>query len=109
MGRSQMSAQNISSARQRPSLKLGPIFKLKCPYCARTPLRAPGSWFTFGPGCRECNYSYEREIGYFSGASWMVSFTVVSLLGFAVAALLLYLLPDIDALWIAAIVGLLVL
>jgi hypothetical protein len=86
-------------------LKLLPLMRLYCPYCGSTPLRTEGSWFYFRTGCKVCDYVYEREPGYFTGASWMVSYAALALSGCGFGALLLYRLPDLDAMWIAAIVS----
>ena len=86
-------------------LKLLPLMRLHCPYCGSTPLRIKGSWFYFRTGCKVCDYVYEREPGYFTGASWMVSYAALALFGCGFGALLLYRLPDLDAMWIAAIVS----
>lgn len=51
---------------------------MRCPYCLQTPLRKPGSWFEFKDGCPRCNYRYEREDGYFSGAPWMVTYPILA-------------------------------
>jgi uncharacterized protein (DUF983 family) len=51
---------------------------LKCPHCGISKLLKPGSFITFDVGCTRCNYRYEREIGYFSGASWMMNYAVAS-------------------------------
>ena len=48
---------------------------LRCPHCGKTPLRKPGGFVDFGEGCEICDYKYEREVGYFSGASWMMNYT----------------------------------
>jgi len=84
----------------RPSLIHA--LRLRCLYCGQTPLRKERSWFEFGAGCSSCDYKYEREEGYYTGASWMVGFTVTSLVGMIVAALVFYLYPDADAMVIAA-------
>jgi len=86
-------------------LKLLSLIRLRCPYCGSTPLRAEGSWFYFRSGCKVCDYVYEREPGYFTGASWMVNYAALALSGCGIGAFLLYRLPDLDAMWIAAIVS----
>jgi uncharacterized protein (DUF983 family) len=77
------------------------LLRMRCPYCGETPLMA--HWFQFQHGCQCCDYRYEREIGYFTGASWMVMFPIVALVGFAMAAALLIFVPHLDALVVAAI------
>ncbi len=86
-------------------LRLLPLFRLRCPYCGSTPLRADGSWFYFRPGCKICDYVYEREPGYFTGASWMINYAALAGSGCMLGALLLVLLPNLDALWVAALVS----
>ena len=56
--------------------------RLRCPYCGIEKLQKKGSWFQFREGCTTCGYRYERELGYYSGASWMINFPVTGLLGF---------------------------
>jgi len=84
---------------QKPHWKW--FLRMRCPYCGKTPLMA--SWFRFKQGCRPCDFRYEREIGYFMGASWMVTFPLVSLIAFIMAALLLIYFPDVNGLLVAAI------
>ena len=54
--------------------------RLRCPYCQKTRLLKPGTIFEFGEGCATCNYRFEREVGYFSGASWMITYAVAAVL-----------------------------
>lgn len=77
--------------------------KLKCLYCASTNLRSPGSWFTFQQGCKACNYRFERELGYYTAASWLVTFPIVSCAAFLLAAFLMWQYPGIRSLYIAGI------
>lgn len=65
-----------------PSSKPSFIFAmlLRCPHCGKTPLRRKGSFVEFDKGCDICGYRYEREIGYFSGASWMMNYTFAALI-----------------------------
>jgi len=86
-------------------IRFVPLLRLRCPYCGFTPLQANGSWFYFGQGCKTCDYVYEREPGYFTGASWMVNYAVSAVFGCSMGALLLFKLPDLDALWVASIVS----
>ncbi len=60
--------------------KLLYALRLKCVHCGRSPLLKNGSFVTFEDGCPNCNYRYEREIGYFSGASWMMNYTFAALM-----------------------------
>ena len=64
-----------------------------------------GSWFYFVTGCKVCDYAFEREPGYFTGASWMVNYAALAGFGCGFGAFLLYRLPNLDAMWIAAIVS----
>jgi len=54
--------------------------RLRCPHCGKTPLLKSGSFIEFGVGCQPCNYNYERELGYFSGASWMMNYAFASIM-----------------------------
>ena len=76
-----------------PTPRFLPVLKMHCPYCGVAPLRNKGAWFTFAQGCKACDYRYEREEGYYTGASWMICFPVVVVTGFGLAALLYWLLP----------------
>ena len=53
--------------------------RLRCPHCGISPLLKKGSFLEFCNGCQLCNYKYEREIGYFSGASWMMNYAFASI------------------------------
>jgi hypothetical protein len=53
--------------------------RLRCLYCGKSHLLKPRYFFEFSQGCEPCNYRYEREIGYFSGASWMMTYSVAAL------------------------------
>lgn len=86
-------------------LSLISLLRLRCPYCGSTALRAGKSWFNFADGCQVCDYSFEREPGYFTGASWMVNYTVSALSGLGMGAALMILFPDLDGLVVAAIVS----
>lgn len=68
--------------------------KLKCPYCGNTPLLKTGKFLDFGIGCATCNYKYEREIGYFSGASWMITYTVAALSAMIAGAIMVWKFSD---------------
>lgn len=85
--------------------KLTAALRLRCPYCGVTPLRRPGSWFTFAGGCPSCDYNFEREPGYYSGASWMVNFPAIGVTGFALGGFLLYSAGNTDNLMIPIGVG----
>lgn len=89
--------------------RLLPALRLRCPYCGETTLRQGRSWFVFDRGCQRCDYAYEREVGYFTGASWLVNFPVVGVTSFVFAAILLALYPDWDALVIAIVASVFIL
>jgi hypothetical protein len=72
-----MGLQGRGSQSTHPRLMLA--LRLLCPYCGVTHLRPPGAWFRFREGCELCNYRFEREPGYFSGAFQLVLFTIVAL------------------------------
>ncbi len=77
--------------------------RLRCPYCRVTPLRTPGSWFTFRDGCPTCGYRFEREEGYFTGAAWIITYTAASLPGLALGGVLLWKMPELDSFLVGAI------
>jgi hypothetical protein len=87
--------------------KLLPTLLLRCPHCGKESLRKKGSWFEFKEGCSICNYRYEREAGYFTGASWMINYTVISLAGVGMAWYLVAATP-LRGLWIASMISLFV-
>ena len=62
---------------------------LRCPYCGESRLLKKKAWFEFEDGCRKCDFRYEREVGYFTGASWMINFPVTSVLAFGLVVALL--------------------
>lgn len=76
--------------------KLTHALRLKCPHCGNSPLLKQGSWLEFQTGCEPCGYEYEREAGYFSGASWVINYTVAGLTGLSAGALLLWLAPTLS-------------
>ena len=86
--------------KQKP--KLSYALRLKCPYCGVTPLRAKGSWFQFAEGCPRCNYKFERELGYYSGASWMVNFPVTATLAVVVGGFFVWFFPNLSGEILAA-------
>lgn len=99
--RERQSEMNEKKKERSQHLQWSRLLRMRCPYCGQTPLMA--SWFQFQRGCRDCDFRFEREIGYFTGASWMVMFPIVALVGFAMAAVLLVLVPHLDGLVVAAI------
>ena len=63
---------------------------LKCPECGTKPIFVPMAnvrslrdWFTPLDGCPRCGYAYEREMGYFLLAIWVINYGVGSILGIA--------------------------
>lgn len=62
------------------SPKLLHALRLRCPHCGKSPLLNQGSFVTFAKGCEPCQYRYEREVGYFSGASWMMNYAFATLM-----------------------------
>jgi hypothetical protein len=90
-----------------PSAKRSPLLfravKLKCPYCGVTPLLRPGSIFELDRGCKPCNYRYEREIGYFSGAAWMITYTVAALSAMAAGGVMVWKYGDQSDLIVAGV------
>ena len=91
-------------AKTRPSLRAA--LSLHCPYCHRTPLRKQGSWFVFRRGCRGCDFRYEREAGYYTGASWMVAYPMISLCGLGTAVVFkLWLFPELNTLLLITLVS----
>jgi hypothetical protein len=80
-----------------PPLRLRHALRLRCLHCGETPLLRPGSWFQLREGCPRCNYLYEREPGYFTGASWVLTYTAGALAGIAAGAVLLWRLPELSS------------
>lgn len=91
---------------KKPSLKLS--LKLRCLYCGETPLLAEHSWFRFRKGCITCDYIYEREVGYYAGASQLISFPVASLFAFVLAAVLMFSFPTLNIMHVVGICGIIV-
>ena len=85
---------NSKNSARHSKPKLRAILLLRCPRCVRTPLQKSRSWLQFRLGCEKCDYQYEREPGYFWGASWMITYTFASLGSLAVAITLLVYYPD---------------
>jgi uncharacterized protein (DUF983 family) len=73
--------------------------KLQCPYCGQTPLQK--SWLAFAQGCPKCQYAFEREVGYYTGASQMVLFPAV--IGFGIICGVMGYSFGLKGLWLAAI------
>lgn len=91
---------------KKPNLKFS--LKLRCPYCGESPLLVEKSWFRFRNGCESCDYIYEREVGYYAGASQMISFPVASLFAFILAAVLMFLFPTLNLMYVVGICGIVV-
>lgn len=83
--------------------KLSHALRLKCPYCGKTSLLKPGNPLEFGAGCEICDYKYEREIGYFSGASWMITYTVAALSAMVAGAIMVWKFSDKGDLIVAGV------
>ncbi len=63
--------------------------KLKCPYCKKQKLLKNSSYFVFNKACNNCEYLIEREVGYWTGASWMLNFPITSTLAFILVVYLM--------------------
>lgn len=74
--------------KNKPSLMNA--LRLRCLYCGQTPLLQRGHFINFDLGCAQCNYKFEREIGYFSGASWMMNYTFATLVAMAAGAYMVW-------------------
>ena len=77
--------------------------RLKCLYCGTVSLLKPGNPLAFNDGCAACNYKYEREVGYFSGASWMITYTVAALSAMIAGALMVWKYSDMGDLVVAGV------
>jgi len=77
--------------------------KLRCPHCGQTPLLRQGHLVEFGTGCKPCGYRYEREIGYFSGASWMMNYTFAALTAMAAGGYMVWRHSDAGDLIVAGV------
>ena len=76
---------------------------LRCVYCGETPLRKKGSFVNFDVGCAKCNYKYEREIGYFSGASWMMNYAFASIIAMVAGGYMVWKHSDAGDLIVAGV------
>ena len=85
----------------KPSLLYA--LRLRCPHCGKTPLLISGNFIEFGAGCGPCNYKYEREVGYFSGASWMMNYTFASLMAMLAGGYMVWKHSDAGDLIVAGI------
>ena len=95
-------SQNRSETKRRPLNILNTI-RLKCPYCGNSSLLKAGSILEFEKGCQPCDYRYEREIGYFSGASWMMTYTVAAVSAMLAGGLMIWKYSDQSDLVIAGV------
>lgn len=77
--------------------------RLKCLYCGHVSLLKPGNPLAFTSGCAACNYKYEREVGYFSGASWMITYTVSALSAMIAGAVMVWKYSDLGDLIVAGV------
>lgn len=77
--------------------------RLRCVHCGQTPLLKKGSFLTFEDGCQTCNYKYEREAGYFSGASWMMNYTFAALMAMISGAYMVWKHSDAGDLVVAGV------
>jgi hypothetical protein len=76
---------------------------LRCPHCGKTPLLRQGHLVDFDKGCEPCGYRYEREIGYFSGASWMMNYTFAALIAMAAGGYMVWQHSDAGDLVVAGV------
>lgn len=98
-----MSKQKFDSAhRNKPSLLLA--LRLRCPYCGVTPLQKRKSWILFRPGCEPCDYVFEREDGYYGGATH-IGITLICLASFAATGILMWRFPTLNTEVISATIG----
>ncbi len=79
--------------------QLGRVLRFRCPYCGETPLRR--TWFTFAPGCPQCDFAFERELGYSNAASGLIAFPSICVAGFVMAGLLLAFATGLD--WVLVV------
>jgi hypothetical protein len=85
--------------------------RLRCIYCGQTALLEKGSFVQFQRGCDSCGYLFEREVGYFSGASWMINYTLAGLTAMLCGAYMVWKHSDKGDLIVAgvpALIGLLI-
>jgi hypothetical protein len=76
---------------------------LRCVHCGKTPLLEKRSFINFRDGCPACNYKYEREVGYFSGASWMMNYTFAALTAMVAGAFMVWKYSDAGDLVVAGV------
>ncbi len=83
--------------------KLIYALRLRCPHCGKTPLLRKGHLVEFAAGCSPCGYRYEREIGYFSGASWIMNYSFAALLAMAAGGYMVWKHSDAGDLVVAGV------
>ena len=76
-----------TSYKRKPDLLSA--LSLKCPYCQKQRLLKKSSYFVFHKACKDCEYLFEREAGYWTGASWMLNFPITSSLAFLLVVYLM--------------------
>ena len=83
--------------------------KLKCPYCGETSMIEKGNIFKYASGCEKCDYKFERDASYYSGANQLIGFPVAGTLGLIIAACL-YAFSDLNLYFMIGLVfGLMIL
>ncbi|MFK7827401.1 MAG: hypothetical protein AB8G05_24870 [Oligoflexales bacterium] len=82
---------------QNKKPKLIHALQLKCVLCGKEPLLQKGSWFHFRQGCKACAYRYEREVGYFSGAAWVIGYGFIGFSALCCGLLGLFLFPSFSS------------
>ena len=84
-----------------PKPKLGNALRLRCPYCGVTALQEQGSYWRFVESCGHCQRVFDREDGYYSGVSWMISYPLSGIAAIAAAIVLFQWLGDAHTLAIS--------
>ena len=77
--------------------------RLRCPYCGVTKFQSDGSFFNFRDGCQICDYKFEREVGYFSGAAWMITYAVAAVLAMMGGGIMVWKFSDMGDFVVAGI------
>ncbi|PBQ33435.1 hypothetical protein CNR22_17170 [Sphingobacteriaceae bacterium] len=83
--------------------KVGAILRLKCPNCGKTNVFYKGKYLLVGTPqmkevCESCGYSFDREPGYFRGATYL-SYTLAlieGLIAFLLAKYLIYGITNVE-------------
>lgn len=105
MSHSEEQLKNFLSSLPRQKPSLGFAMRLRCLYCGEHRLLKPGSWFEFVKGCPRCAYRYERELGYYTSASWMINFPATASLAFSLVVYLIWADLPLSSLQVAMIVS----